>query len=310
MIGRGTPRGPRRFWLDLIVQDLKFAIRQLRRSPGFTATAAMTLALGIGANTAIFSVINGYTRPLPVPDPDQIVVVASRRPDDETGLRFKFSFPALQEYRAQTTVFSEVMGFDFRVGGLNVDGTTTAFLHQAVTGNFFSGLGLTPAAGRFFHAGEGEVVNAEPLIVLGYAFWQRRFGGNPEAIGTVVRLNGRPGRIIGVAADGFRGMVEGAHADGFMPIGVEIGFERKPGQFITSRASRGLTMVARLKPENTVAHAQAELDVIAASLAARYPETERDTTVRVMPETLARPMPIPFLTISSRSSGNCCSCSR
>ncbi len=309
MIGRGTSRGSRRFRLDPIVQDLKFAIRQLRRSPGFTATAALTLALGIGANTAIFSVINGYTRPLPVPDPDQIVVVASTRPDDETGLRFKFSFPALQEYRAQTTVFSDLMGFDLRIGGLNVDGTTTAFVHQAVTGNFFSGLGLTPVAGRFFHAGEGEVVNAEPLIVLGHAFWQRRFAGNPAAIGTVVRLNGRPGRIIGVAPDGFRGMVEGAHADGYTPHrrrdwvrtearpihhqsrqpGSDDGRAPETGEHGRTRASRTRCRRGLSRPG--------------------IPRRNGTPPCGSCPKRWRGRCPSRSSRISSRSSGNCCSCS-
>ena len=141
----------RRLWIDHLAQDVRFALRQILRAPGFAAAAALTLALGIGANTAVFSVINGYTRPLPVSDPDRIVVIASTRPDDETGIRFKFSFPAIQDYRARTTVFSDVFAFDLRLDGLTVDGKTSQFLHEAVTGNFFSALGLSPVAGRFFH---------------------------------------------------------------------------------------------------------------------------------------------------------------
>ena len=278
------------------MDDLRFAIRQIFRAPGFSVAAALTLALGIGANTAVFSVINGYTRPLPVPDPDRIVIVASRRPDDETGIRFKFSFQALQDYRAQTTVFTDVFAFDLRLDGIGIDGETSQFLHQAVTGNFFSGLGLTPAAGRFFQPGEGETPNAEPLLVLGHAFWQRRFGGSPAVIGTSVRLNGQPARVIGVTPHGFDGLVEGAAVDGYTPIGLERSDDLRPGQYLTDRAVRLLTMVARLRPGVTIDQAQAEVDVIARGLAARHPDTEKDNTAQVFPEPIARPFPIPFLT--------------
>jgi predicted permease len=286
----------RRLWLDHVLQDVRFASRQMLRAPGFAAAAALTLALGIGANTAVFSVINGYTRPLPVPDPDRIVVIASTRPDDETGIRFKFSFPAIRDYRAQATVFSDVFGFDLRLDGVSVDGKTSPFLHEAVTGNFFSALGLTPAVGRFFHPGEGETPNADRLVVISYAFWQRRLAADPNVVGTTVRLDGQPTRIIGVAPEGFHGLMEGAEADGYTPIGMEGPYAERPGQFITGRAIRGLTMVARLKPGVTLAQAQADVDVIARTLAERYPDTEKNTTARVLPEQLARPMPIPFLT--------------
>jgi hypothetical protein len=116
----------RNLWLDQLCQDCRFAARQILHAPGFTATAALTLALGIGANTAVFSVING-------PDADRLVVIASTRPGDEIGIQFKFSFPALQDYRRQATVFSDVFGFDMRLDGINLDGKTSQLLHQAVT---------------------------------------------------------------------------------------------------------------------------------------------------------------------------------
>lgn len=136
-------------------QDVRFAMRQIRRAPGFALSAIVTLALGIGANTGIFSLLNGYLRPLPVPDAAQIVVVAAELPGDETGFRYRFSYPALQDYRAQADVFSDVFAFDTRIGGITVGGHSSQFLYHPVTGNFFSGLKLTPALGRLFTPGEG-----------------------------------------------------------------------------------------------------------------------------------------------------------
>src|SRR5262245_62826305 len=105
-------------------QDIRFALRQLRRSPAFVITAVLPLALGVGANTGIFSLLNGYLRPLPVPHADRLVVLAAEMPGDETGFRFRFSYPALNDYRAETAVFSDVFGFDTRIAGITAAGRT------------------------------------------------------------------------------------------------------------------------------------------------------------------------------------------
>ena len=139
-----------------VLRDLVFAARHLTRAPGFALAAILTLSLGTGANTAIFSLINGFLRPLPVPDAERIVILAASSPGDETGFRYKFSFPALQDVREQATVFSDVFAFDIRIGGLGRDSKTAQFVYCVVTGNFFSGLGIAPAAGRLFEPGEGE----------------------------------------------------------------------------------------------------------------------------------------------------------
>jgi putative ABC transport system permease protein len=280
----------------MMIDDLRLAVRQLQRAPGFAAAAALTLALGIGANTAIFSILNDWLRPLPARDPDRIVVVAAALPGDETGLRYRFSYPALEDYRREAAaVFSDVFGFDLRIGGLTAAGRPAPFIYHLVTGNFFSALGLTPAAGRLFAPGEGERPGAEPRIVLGHGCWLRRFGGDPAVVGRSVRLNGEPARIIGVAPAGFRGLIEGAEMDGFVPLGAGRAHDPRRDQFFTDRSIRPLTMVARLQPGATIEQAQAAVDSVAARLAARHPDTERGATARVMPERLARPLPLPFL---------------
>jgi predicted permease len=277
-----------------VIEDLRFALRQIQRAPGFAIAAVLTLALGIGANTAIFSIINGFFRPLPVPEPDRIVILSASMPGDETGLRYRFSFPALEEFRKANDVFSDVFGFFVRLGGITIDGRTTQFVHQSVTGNFFTGLGLTPAAGRLFHPGEGEDQTSETVIVLGHSYWMKHFGGDPAVIGKNVRFDGVAARIVGVAPAGFRGMFEGADMDGYLSIGGTRWIVGAP-RVLTDRSTRLMTTVARLAPGVSLARAQAAADVIARDLAAAYPTTDGRTAVRVVPETRARPVPMPFL---------------
>jgi len=280
--------------LSSLVQDVRFTLRQIRRAPAFAISAVLTLALGIGANTGIFSLLNGYLRPLPVPDAGRIVVIAAETPGDETGFRYRFSFPALNDYRGETAVFSDVFAFDTRIAGMTAQGKTTQFVYHLVTGNFFSGLGLAPLAGRFIEPGEGEHPGGEPVIVLGYNFWQRRFGGDPAVVGTIVRLDGLPARIVGIAPRGFYGLYQGADIEGYAPFGTSRGRAVTMTQLFSDRTVRYLTLVARLRPGVTLASAQNAVDVVARRLQRQYPE-ERDLTARVLPEPMARPIPMRFL---------------
>ncbi len=277
-----------------LAQDFRFALRQIRRAPLFAASAVLTLALGVGANTGVFSLLNGYLRPLPVPHGERLVVIAAEFPEDETGFRYRFSYPALADYRAATDVFSDVFGFDTRIGGLAAGGKATQFVYHIVTGNFFTALQVAPAAGRLFEPGEGEHAGAEGVIVLGHAYWMRRFGGDPAVVGAAVRLDGYPARIIGVAPAGFHGLYQGAEMEGYVPMGVWRGRRAQSDRLFTDRAMRILTMVARLRPGVTMDGAQAAVDVVARRLQVAY-AAERTVTARVIPEPLARPVPMRFL---------------
>jgi macrolide transport system ATP-binding/permease protein len=277
-----------------IGQDVRFALRQIRRAPAFATSAILTLALGIGANTGIFSILNGYSRPLPVPHADRIVVLAADLPGDETGFRYRFSYAALNDYRTGTGVFANVFAFDTRISGLTAGEKTTQFVYHAVTGDFFSGLQLAPLLGRFIEPGEGEHAGGETVIVLGYQFWQRRFGGNPDVVGITVRIDGQPARIIGVAPPGFHGLYQGADIEGYVPLGTLRGRGSQTARLFTDRTIRFLTVVARLRPGASVKTAQVAVDVIAQRLQREYPQ-EKGITARVLPEPLARPIPMRFL---------------
>ena len=277
-----------------MVRDLLFSIRHLARAPGFTLAAVLTLALGTGANTAIFSLVNGFLRPLPVPDADRIVILAASTPGDETGFRFRFSLPGLLDFRQQATLLSDVFAYDIRLGGLKANGKTTEFVYCTVTGNFFSALGLKPAAGRLLLPGEGEAPGSDSIAVLGYAYWLARFGGDPGVVDRTVTIDGQAVRVIGVAPKGFHGMVEGADMDGYLPLGAFAGLWRED-RFFSDRLMRPLTAAARLKPGVTIEAAQTEVDLIAKRVSESYPATDGQVTVRVIPERQARPIPLPLM---------------
>ena len=283
-------------WLGDAIRDAAYAVRSLRRTPAFAGTAILTLALGTGANTGIFSIVNGFLRPLPVPDPDRIVTLAATHPGDETGFRFRVSFPALVDYRRQADVFSDVFAWETRLGGMTVDDRTARFLHSPVSGNYFSGLGLAPALGRLFSPREGEHAGDEEIVVLGHAYWTSRFGRRTDVIDRLVRINGAPARIVGVAPEGFHGLYAGTEMDGYITLSSRaVRPSDPPDLLFTDRAFASLTMVGRMKPGVTIAQAQAAVEVVAERLAAEHPSTDRGASIRVIPEPYGRPIPVPFV---------------
>jgi macrolide transport system ATP-binding/permease protein len=280
-----------------VAQDLLYAIRQLRKSPGFTLIVILTIALGIGANTAVFSVISGYLRPLPVRSPDQIVVVAADTKGDETGFRYRLSFLAIEDLRRETATFSDVFAFEVGLSGLAADGKTSQILYSVVSGNYLPALGLRPAAGRLFVSGEGEHPGSESLIVLGYNYWQKRFGGAASVVGKQVRIDGLAARVVGVTPREFHGTYGGADMDAYMQLDQ---FARQPfwesrTQLFTDRSRHAFTTLARLRPGVSIEQAQRSMDIFAQRLAAQYPATDIGISLRVIPETLARPMPLKLL---------------
>jgi predicted permease len=271
--------------------DLRYAVRQYTREPGVTLVLLLTMALGIGANTGVFSILNGLLRPLPVKSPEQLVVIAADTKGDETGLRFRFSYAALEDFRHQANTFSDLFAYSPRLGGLSSGGKTTQFMYSAVTGNYFSALGVTPVAGRLLEPGEGENGGAPRVVVLGYSFWQRRFGGDPNVIGRQVRVDGRTAAVVGITSKGFRGVYEGLDMEGYVPLRslVEEPWAR---QLFISRSVRPLTVLGRMKPRVSLAEAQSEMTVLTRRLEQQYPATDKGIGARVVSEPSARPIPI------------------
>jgi predicted permease len=269
-----------------MLQDLRLAVRLLRKSPAFALVAILSLSIGIGANTAIFSVLNGWLfRPLPVPEPDRITVLA---PSGENRTDALFSYRELQDLRAQAAGFSSIFSFAFRIAGLSADGNAQQFVMGAVSGNYFSGLGVEPAIGRLFTAGEGEKSGDEIRVVLSHAYSRARFAGDSNVIGKHVEINGKSAVVIGVAAENFQGTLFGFPLDGFVTlnaIATDSGFWSDP-------TTRSMNVLGRMKPGISLRGEQASMDVIARRLSDQFPGSNRGVRIRVIPEHDARPVPL------------------
>jgi len=267
---RGTVR------LESVVRDLRFAIRSLRSRPAFTVTIIATLALGIGANTAIFTLVDALVlRPLPVPHPEQLVIVgdpaAAAWDANAYGgpVTDYVSFPLYQDVRARNTVFTDMYAngasgiLDVEVGA-GIDATAEQAHARFVTGNFFAVLGVSAYAGRTFTAAEDQAPREDPVVVLTFDYWQRRFSGSRAAIGTVMRVNDVAVTIIGVTPPGFRGDIVGQPLDFWLPMMMQPAILPRHNR-VDDRAWSWVVMMGRLKPGVSLERAQNEISTIEAN---------------------------------------------
>jgi predicted permease len=282
--------------METLLQDIRYGTRMLMKNPGFLIVAVITLALGIGANTAIFSMVDAFLlRPLPVADPAQITVLAFQQ--KQGNFLTQFSIADYRDIQNQTTeVFSDVFAYQFGLDGLSVDGKADRVMTNYVSGNYFSALGLKPALGRFILPSEGDVPGADPVMVLGYSYWQTRFGGDPGIVGRKVSVDGKPITIVGVAPKGFVGVYPILSVQGYLPMGMAI-IAGNPSDFMTNRQIRNVPILARLRPGVNVRQAQSVLAVVSRRLAQEYPEAHKDLSVAAFPELRARPNPDPNNTV-------------
>ena len=266
--------------LDSVGRDVQYALRQLRRSPGFAATAVVTLALGIGANIVVFSVLNAVLlHPLDVRDPGSLYQL--RHKAWATGRLLTSSYPALEDYRRRNTTFSGLVGIDayshavliWRNAPYNLSG-------DEVTGNYFDLLGVKPEAGRFFHEVDERGPNSAPYVVLSDAIWRGAFAADPSIVGATVELNRHPFTVVGVAAPQFHGTERFAWADYWLPI---VNEEQVEGwDSLHSRTSVSVTVIGRLKPGVTQQQATDDLNAISAQLENEYPQTDDGQSLRLI----------------------------
>jgi predicted permease len=278
-----------------LMQDVQYGMRTLRKNPGFTAVAILTLALGIGANTAIFSLVDAFLlRPLPVKDPQQVTTLAYQLKGGQ--LINVFSVPDYRDIREQTgNVFSGLITYQISLDGLSVNGKADRIVTSYVAGNFFSTLGIKPALGRFILPSEEETAVA-PVLVLGHSYWMTRFGGDPGIVGTKVSINGHPMTVVGVAPEGFHGLFPLGEIQGYLPLELAT-IAGNPSDFTTNRGFRNAFVFGRLRPGVSLKQAQASLDVVAQRLSQENPKDDKDLNLQVFPELRSRPNPDPKNTI-------------
>lgn len=273
------------FW-----KDLRYAFRMLIKSPGFTLVAVLALGLGIGANTAIFSVFNGMLwRPLPVKDPQELVALASK--SASTSFALNLSYLDVQDYRQLKSVFADVIGYSPAPVNLGVDGRPERAWAEMVTGNYFSMLGVEAVRGRTFGPDEGWVPGKDPLVVLSYKFWQKRFGGDSRVVGQTVQVNKHAFTIIGVAPERYRGAYYFLEPDFYIPI-TALGLV-DPAQVgdLNNRGAAYLRALGRLQRGVTAAQAMAAAEPVDHRLAQDFPDSHQGLSLLVMPELNARPEP-------------------
>jgi putative ABC transport system permease protein len=257
--------------MHALVRDLRYALRSLIRQPGFTAAVTITLALGIGANTAIFSVVNGVLlRPLPYPNDEQLMMVWTKFSNDQTETA---SLPDYTDWKAQGSSFARMSAYANSNDNLAAPGGEPERVPSArVVADFFETLDVKPAAGRWFVPDE-FVFGSHRVAVLSHGLWQRRFGANPAILGQTITLNARPFTVVGVAPETMR-----------LPARAQLWtpYSRDPSGPQANRRSDFLSVVGRLKPGIPVARAQSEMDGLARRLATAYPQTNTGVGIKVI----------------------------
>jgi putative ABC transport system permease protein len=263
--------------MNIVLQDLRYALRQLRKSPGFTLTVVLTLALGIGANAAVFTIFDqALLRMLPVERPKELVRFewtggfsgsASSFGGETTNY---FSYPMYKDLRDQNQVFDGVLAADRTGVGVSWHNQAENKDAEIVTGNYFQLLGLKPAVGRLLTPQDDTAKNANPVVVLSYSYWKTRFAGARDVVGQTVLINGHPFTILGVVQENFDSAIGGYRPGVFIPISmVEVAMPWVgPRDDLNNHQSIWLTLVARLKPGVTAAKAEASLGPLWHSLRA------------------------------------------
>ena len=270
--------------LENLGRDLRYGMRQLIRSRGFASIAILTLALGIGVNTAIFSITNGlFFSSLHIRDEGGVAAVGFAQKGG--SWQPAVSMPEYRELREGTSnVFSEVMGERINLDGLSAQGNKPdRVLSSYVTGNYFQMLGVEPFLGRLFRPSEGVTPGADPVMVLSYRYWKEHFGGDPNIIGRQVAVDGYPVTIIGVAPSNYRGLVIAPQVQVYLPVAMIMPIDNEPLASFDKEENRNLRLFGRLRPGVTRQQADAALAVVARRLATKQPETEKDAALRTFP---------------------------
>ncbi|HKG60276.1 MAG TPA: ABC transporter permease [Pyrinomonadaceae bacterium] len=262
--------------MENLIKDIRYGVRMLMKNPGVTMVAVITLALGIGANTAIFSGVSAFLmRPLSVPNATELV-----RPleiSEDRGTTDEFSYPDFLDYREQCTSFAGLAADDMIQAAVDTENQNDIVWGQVVSANYFDVLQVKPILGRAFLPDEDKTAGANHVVVLSHSFWQRRMAGDPNIVGKTVQLNNRAYEVIGVTPDYFVGTKFALALDFWTPMSMAEELRRDPG-ILAERDSHWMNAIGRLKPGVSLAQASAEFATIAGRLNQAYPDTRATTT--------------------------------
>jgi predicted permease len=268
--------------MGTLLEDLRYGFRMLAKSPGFTAVAVLTLALGIGGNATVFSWIRAVLlSPLPgIADAGHMAVAETVMPSGEYHTS---SYPDFKDYRERNHVFSGLFGFELVLVEMNLRDDTPPERVAGIiaTENYFDVLGVHAAMGRTFHEEPNQALNSDPYIVLGYGLWARRFGSDRNVVGTTVHLNGHPFTVIGVLPRNFYGTVVGLNVEYFVPMMMQP--QVLPSEDLEERWPTFVHIMGRLKPGVTIGQAQSEMSTLAADFQREYPTAEKGVGIFVAP---------------------------
>ena len=266
--------------METLLQDIRFGFRRLLKSPAFSVVAILSLALGIGANTAIFSLVNMVLfRPLPVPNPEQVVSVAALTGD---GDMFAHSYPNYKDFRDRNDVLSGLLAYRFSPMSLSRNGNNEKVWGYLVSGNYFDVLGVKPAVGRTFSPEEDNTRLSHPVAVISHSLWQTRFGGNAAVVDSDVLINGKQFKVIGVAPAGFKGTEVIYTPEVFVPFAMQKWIEPE-ADYLDRRGTQNIFCVGRLKPGVSGKQAETALNMIAAQLSKEYPNENEGFKIQVAP---------------------------
>ncbi|MCI0486765.1 MAG: ABC transporter permease [Blastocatellia bacterium] len=263
--------------MNALWQDLRYGARMLLKKPGFTLIAVITLALGIGANTTIFTVVNALLlRPLPYPEAERLAIVATTMRREQAEVR-STSYPDFVDWRDQNTLFEQIAARSSNSFSLLGAGEPERVNGELVSANYFSLLGVRAALGRTFLPEEDRTPDAQRVAVVGYGLWHRRFGGNPKLVGQTIQLSDGYYTVIGIMPEGFRGISD--QAELWLPM-MMVSSVRYTG-ILQERNQRWHSTVARLKPGVSLQQAQTEMDTIMRRLEQAYPDSNTNRGARL-----------------------------
>ena len=269
------------------IQDIRYAVRVLRKTPGATTVAILSLALGLAVNTTVFSWVRAVLlNPLPgVVAPSRVVTIETVAPSGEL---IDSSYPDYRDFRDRSTLLDGVIAFKERPLGLGADDRAERVWSLMVSGNYFDVLGVKPRLGRFFEGVErSDAFDQSPVAILGEAMWKARFNSDPGVVGRRILLNRHPYTVIGIAPAAFAGTITGLRFDLYVPLTMQASLTGN-SQWLSSRGARPLYLFARLKPSVTLMQARSEIQAIAASIAKDAPDTNQGISATMLEQQNAR----------------------